>query len=340
MLMTSHNHVYQKQGHLLLRQSAVLHNVAQIRSRTDRTLIAVIKDNGYGTGLYNEYAALRQAGIDFFAVINAEEARQLRSFGFTGQILLLTPEFSLENCCDLLQLDIIFMLGSAAQASLLQRASHMTGLTARIHLKIDTGLGRYGFSYQNLNEIPLSLLNEFSLEGCYTHVASGTAHLKRQLALQKRRFDNALMHLRLAGLDPGMTHMAASPAFLLQGDMGYDAVRIGSLLLGRCPLKTSMDFQDAVSFQTYILQTRLYPADATFSYRAKKLRRETLVGLLPVGNGDGVYTRSNLSALPVLACGLDFTLLDLTGSDLHDGDEISLLVNPLLIHSNMPRRLV
>ena len=50
MLMTSHNHVYQKQGHLLLRQSAVLHNVAQIRSRTDRTLIAVIKDNGYGTG--------------------------------------------------------------------------------------------------------------------------------------------------------------------------------------------------------------------------------------------------------------------------------------------------
>lgn len=338
--MTSHNHVYQKQGHLLLRQSAVLHNVEQIRSRTDRTIIAVIKDNGYGTGLYNEYTALRQAGINFFAVINAEEARQLRSFGFAGEILLLTPECSLQNCCDLLQLNIIFMLSSVSQAALLQKAARITSLTPRIHLKIDTGLGRYGFSYQNLNEIPLPLLNEFSLEGCYTHVASGTAHLKKQLALQKRRFDNALMHLRLAGFDPGMTHMAASPAFLLQGDMGYDAVRLGSLLLGRCPLKTSIDFQDAVSFQTHILQSRLYPAGSTFSYQAKKLRRETRVGLLPVGNGDGIYFRSDLSTQPVLACGLDFTLLDLTGSDLHDGDEISLMVNPLLIHNNTPRRLI
>lgn len=340
MLPFPNNHVYQKQGLLLLRQSAISHNVQQIRRRTNRTIIAVIKDNGYGTGLYNEYTALRQTGIDFFAVINAEEARQLRSFGFTGQILLLSPEFSYENCCDLLQLDVIFMLGSPAQAHLLQRAQQRTGITPRIHLKIDTGLGRYGFSYQKLEEIPFPLLSKFRLEGCYTHLASGTAHIKKQLTLQKRRFDNALMHIRLAGFDPGMTHMAASPAFLLQGDMGYDAVRLGSLLLGRSPLQTSMNLQNAVSFQTYITQTRLCPAGSTFSYQAKKLRRETLVGLIPVGNGDGVFTRPHLSTQPVLSCGLDFTLLDLTGSTLREGDEVSLSVNPLLIHSSIARRLV
>lgn len=339
MSTVTRNHVYQKQSTLLLRKSAICHNIAQIRSLTAGTLIAVVKDNGYGMGLYNEYAALRACGVDFFAVINAEEARQLRRFGFTGQILLLAPELSFWNLCNLLQLDVIFMLGSTAQADLLRRAGYVSRVTPRVHIKIDTGLGRYGFSYQHLEEIPAAT-DGLKVEGCYTHVASGAPHLKKQLALQKRRFDNALMSLRLAGIDPGLTHMAASAAFLLQGDMGYDAVRLGSLLLGRCPLETSIDFRDAVSFQTRITQTRIYPAGSTLSYRAKKLRHDTLVGLLPVGMNDGIFTRPNLASHPVLGCGMDFTLLDLTNSSLHEGDEVSLLVNPLLIHSTIARKLI
>lgn len=337
--MITRNNVYQKQAVLLLRKDAVKHNVTTIRSHTSATIIAVIKDNGYGTGLYNEYSILRECGVDFFAVINAEEARQLRSFGFTGSILVLAPVWALPDACDLLAMDAIFMLGSSEQASLLREAGAKLHRTPRVHLKIDTGLGRYGFHYRHIEKIA-SCLNSLSVEGCYTHFAALAPKPKKQLALQKERFDNALLSLRLLGIDPGMTHMAASTAFLLGGDLGYDAIRPGSLLLGRSAVGTALPLDDAIAFQTHITQTRLYPAGSTLGYRAKRLRRDTRVGLLPVGTGDGVFLSSELSPWPVLGSGTDFTLLDLTDTLLAAGDSISLRVNPLFIHPAAAKRLI
>ena len=141
---------------LKIKESAILNNVREIRARTDSRMIAVIKENGYGLGLKTFYEILQKSGIDFYGVSSAKEAMELRALGCKEDILLLTPELSIKQCSDLLIQDVIFMLGSSEQADILKEASARTKIIPRIHLAIDTGLGRYGFHWNSLENIWIS----------------------------------------------------------------------------------------------------------------------------------------------------------------------------------------
>lgn len=354
---------------LLRDEQAFAHNIREIRRFTDKKIIAVIKRDGYGTGLLWEYEQCRLAGIDFFAVSTAAEARRLRQAGCQGEILLLTPAESLTDCISLIRHNIIFMLGSQRQAELLRKAGKYVSRQPRIHLKIDTGLGRYGFTVQELQKPGWkdAVLMGLRLEGCYTHLALQGPHIRRNIKRQKALFDLALDILKEQNISPGMTHVAASRAFAFSGDLGYDAIRVGSLLLGQPEAKTKGNYLPVCRLQTLLCGIALREKGSSVGYDSSfRLKRDTIVGMLRTGYGDGVFlsTRSpvgnrfrsflsrlyhlrrgdymtaeiNQETVPVLGKpGTEFILLDLTDVSCCVGTPVILPVNPLYLSSEIPK---
>lgn len=352
---------------LKINESAVANNIRQIRLRTDGRIIAVIKENGYGIGLFNAYRILKSCGIDFFAVAHAKEALALRDLGCTDDILLLAPEFSLESCCQLLLHNIILMLGNPEQADLVKAASLHTKLVPRIHLAIDTGLGRYGFLWNHLEDVKFYTAG-MRVEGCYTHFATASGRFVHTVQEQYRRFLDALSALSSEGISYGMTHVSASKAFLSLGDLNCDAVRIGSLLLGCCSGETDGIYQRAVWLESTVNAKTLHCKGEHLGYDGSGiLSKDTPVGLVSAGYADGIFvgrrdsTPSVLHTLlgkirrffhrtygeyveidgcrvPVLGkIGLNHMLLDLSCGDFDIGDTVRITVNPIFVPEQIPR---
>ena len=125
----NNNLVFDKQTILKIDTAAIAHNIKVIKKRTDKKIIAVIKENGYGMGLKAEYDLLKSNGLDYFAVTNTAEALALRSFGCKEAVLLMTPCMSYDEALKLNEADITLVCGSMKQLNELksfQRYRHGT----------------------------------------------------------------------------------------------------------------------------------------------------------------------------------------------------------------------
>lgn len=353
---------------LKIHEAAIRQNVREIHTRTDGRIIAVVKEDGYGIGLRNAYDILHRCGIDFYGVATAEEAFELRSMGCKDDILLLMPELSVNQCSRLLIQNIIFMLGSYEQAGILKEASARTKIVPRVHLAIDTGLGRYGFAWDDLKEVKLCT-SGIKIEGCYTHFATAARNYERNIRVQFRHFEESLHTLTKMGISYGMTHVSASKAFYKCGDLGCDGVRIGSLLLG-CGQENSF-FQRAVWLESPIFMKNVHKRGKRIGYDGKlKLKRDTQIGIVKTGYSDGVflggqdgeesvvlevlkklykiiirryrgkYVKINGIQVPVLGkIGLNHLLVDLTDGNYLIGDEVRIAVNPIFVPKKVERVL-
>lgn len=352
---------------LYISEQAIRHNVQTIRTHSDSRIIAVVKENGYGVGLLPFYRILKSCGIDFFAVSSPAEALTLRRAGCEENILLLTPEFSVDVCEQLLANNIILMLHSREQAFVIREASDAAKVVPRIHLAIDTGLGRYGFPWNDLSEVGLCT-EGMHLEGTYTHFATASRSCIRNIRRQHRRFRYAIRTLENQNLPVGLTHVSASRAFLSVGDLGCDAIRIGSLLLG-CGAPSDADYERAVWLESSITQkTARQPGDFA-GYDGTRIRKKNCtLGLISAGYRDGVFvgrtdTKESLAyqllrscfhlimkkttndsvtfnglPVPVLGkIGMHHMLLDLSGSSMLVGDSVRIRVNPLFVPDHIPR---
>ena len=351
---------------LRIRASAIEHNLCAIRQRTSARIIAVVKEDGYGLGLGNARAACLPCGVDFFAVGTAQEALRLKEMG-GEEVLLLTPELCPEALEVLIRRGVLFMVGSARQAEALRCAGGRAGMAPRVHLKVDTGLGRYGYRWDALADVPRDLAG-LRLEGTYTHFATQTRDYVRVCRRQAARFARALDELRGMGIDPGLTHACASRAFCALGDLGHGAVRLGSALLGRCTGPLRAAFQNAAYLEAPVYQVRLHRRGDVVGYDARcRLARDTLVGLVRVGHADGAFlsgaaepqgvahalarcarralfpAQSPVSAggrpVPLLgSVGMNHLLVDLT--DAPEREAVRIDVSPLLVRREIPRRLI
>jgi alanine racemase len=350
---------------LRISASAIAHNLRAIRQRTQARILAVVKEDGYGLGLGNARAALLPCGVDFFAVGTAQEALRLKDMG-EEEVLLLTPELCPEALDLLLSRGVLFMLGDSAQAEALRASGRRVGRPPRVHLKIDTGLGRYGYRWDSLASVPRDL-EGLALEGVYTHFATQTRDYLRVCRRQAARFARALADIRDMGFDPGLTHACASRAFCGLGDLGFRAVRLGSALLGRCTGPLRADFTNAVCLEAPVAQVRLHRRGDVVGYDARcRLARDTLVGLVRVGHADGAFLSGAADApslvqalarcargavrpsrfvwaggrpAPLLGnVGMNHLLVDLTDAERRDAVHID--VSPLLVRREIPRQLV
>ena len=371
------NLIFQKQTVMKIDARAMAHNVQIIRDRIqEAVLIAVIKENGYGMGLQREYNILKNLNINFFAVTNAHEALALRDFGCRDHILLMSPSLDREELAALLDRDITLMAGSMEEILLLKEYHDQTGRVPKVHLAIETGMGRYGFLWNQLPD--LSALPSFlKVEGCYSHLNGKPKHYEKEARLQLSRFLEAVDGLKKQGIDPGMRHICNSAATMSLGTLGLDAVRCGSALLGKCA-RGQASLKNAVWLEAPICLTTELPKGSTVGYQAcAVLKRDSRLGLIRAGHGDGImlgyadnpeplfhgilhliavkllkkrYRKTVLvtdkhtgkkARVPYVGrSGVAHVMIDLTDTPFAEGDIVQFSVNPLFVHPSISKDVI
>lgn len=260
-------------------------NTRQLKKQAgDVPIWAVVKGDGYGLGVLPLAEVLSEEGITHFCVTDVREAQILRDNNFTEEkILMLRSVNDRREINRLLDLKVILTVGSEETARLVDRIAAERADVAEVHLKIDTGMGRYGFLPEETERV-IALyagMKHLAISGIFTHFncAFNNETLTRQ---EFAAFMGVVEAIRAAGLETGTVHCCNSAAFLKYPEMHLDGVRLGSALLGRMPFRTKL--QPVGYALTNIDEIRTLPKGHTTGYSALwKAKKETRVAILPVG---------------------------------------------------------
>lgn len=276
--------------------AAVEQNLAAVRSRLHEgvRLMAVLKANAYGHGAVGMARLLAERGVDIFAVSHLREALELRAAEVQGDILLFLPLAAPEDIRSAAEHGLSVSVGCAEDIAALEAALTAELPPLKVHLQVDTGLGRFGFLNQHdLPKIAQAVRDDARLEltGIYTHMADAgndPAYTRKQY----ETFTLALAALAIADIHIPLRHCANSATLLNHPAMQLDAVRVGTLLCGQHPVgdfAMPLDLQDPFHFKTRLIALRRLPKGSYLGYyRTYRLKREALVGVIPVGYRDGL----------------------------------------------------
>jgi len=275
---------------------AIAHNVRAYKRHIGENVcyIAVVKANAYGHGAAPVARAALCAGAEMLAVSRVIEGVALRKAGIQAPILLMgyTPPGGAEMAAEW-RLTPSLMTFEAAQA--LSQRGEALGYKIPVHIKIDTGMSRYGLfpeeAHNFLNAI--SGLSGIELEGLFTHFATADAadqtHARRQLAV----FERMLGEARQAGFHIPLIHAANSAAAMRLPEAHFDAVRVGIGMYGLDPSSEwspVFEIRPALSLKSRVSRVRDLPAGAGVSYgRTYVTERTTRAALVSVGYGDGFH---------------------------------------------------
>jgi alanine racemase len=321
---------------------AIRHNVRALKRLLGpgRHLWAVVKANAYGHGAAPVGRAAVAAGADGLAVACLTEAAELRRAGVSAPILLLAagePRAAART----VRLDLVQTACAEDTMRALSKAAQRLGRPARVHLKIDTGMGRLGVRPGEAAGFArlIESLPGLSLEGVFSHLATAESEDRTYADTQFERFQEALGALAGAGIAPGMRHLANSAATLRFPEMRLDGVRTGLLLYGLlpdAPCPAAPDVRPALTWKTSLGFLHRLPAGSPVSYGGTHVTsRETPVGVLPLGYADG-YPRHASNRAQVLVRGrgcpvigvvcMDHTMVDLgPAPDARVGEEVVLV---------------
>lgn len=321
--------------------SAITYNLQQIENKVaPAKIMAVVKANGYGHGMLEVARAALKQGVSYLGVALLEEGEQLRQAGIDAPVLVfggVVPEQSnsfLDNHLDA-------TVSNRRVAESLQKAARATGLRARVHVKIDTGMGRVGVDWRQAADFikEIAAIDELDLIGVYTHFATSDERDKTFAHLQLQRFREVLNRVREAGIHIPIVHTANSGAILDLPETYFDMVRPGVMMYGYYPsaeTSESVSIRPAMTLKTRVLQISEIEPGMSVSYGRRFIAQEkTRIATLPVGYADG-YNRLLSNRGEVLIRGkkypvvgrvcMDLIMADIgTYSDVREGDEVVLL---------------
>ena len=222
--------------------AAIRYNLEKLTRLAGKTPIwAVLKGNGYGLGTGEMAKLCHEAGIRRFCVTEISEAMEIRMQFAQAEILMLRPTTDLGELQQMLDLDVIATISCSAEAAALNSLAGQRGTVAEVHVKVDTGMGRYGFMPHETEKILSVYLHNDNLavSGIYTHFHSAFCN-ENSVFAQAETFKGVLNALIKAGVDPGTAHCCNSAAFLRWPELHMGGVRLGSALLGRVLVKADL----------------------------------------------------------------------------------------------------
>jgi alanine racemase len=225
---------------LVIDRRVVKSNLQAAKDRADGArLIADLSANAQGMGLMDIALLLRDEGVSDFAVSDPRDARLLRENGFTNtRIMMLRSTADPDELGELLDLGVVTTAGSYESAVAINGIAEAKSITAQIQVKVDTGLGRYGFLPEEVDRIAAIYKYMSSVEviGTFTTFSVSWGP-KKQTLEQLDRFNSVLDKLMSMGLEPGMAHCCDSGALFRYDFAHMDAVRADTALSGRVPGK-------------------------------------------------------------------------------------------------------
>lgn len=319
---------------------ALTHNLALLRAQAGgRPVMAVVKANAYGHGLVEVARHYEACGVDSFGVALLEEGLTLREAGITRPILVFGGIPAVQMPA-LLRHGLELTAPSVAKLEQIEAAAAATGLMARVHLKIDTGMGRIGVQYFNAETLFEASLRcrHVEVAGVYSHFANADAADLGHARLQLERFLEALTFYERRGLPCPTRHIANSAALLQLPESHLDLVRPGIVLYGvapgpECPL--TLPLRPALTWRSRVVYFKVLPADHPVGYGSawRSDRPERLV-TVPCGYGDG-YPRALSNRAEVLIGGrrcpiagkicMDQFMAALGDGSAYNGDEVVLV---------------
>jgi len=319
-----------------IRLGALRRNFARARELAgkDVAVMAVVKAEAYGHGMLRVARELLAEGAGYLGVALVEEAIALREAGIDAPILVLgsPPDESLP---DFARYGIDLAVASAAKARAAQAAAALAGASIRVHLKIDTGMGRIGANWRGIEAFAEELagLPGLEIHGVFSHLA--TADCDPDFAREQvSRFRSALRVLESRGIEPPLAHIANSAALVGMPEARFGMVRPGIMVYGYepCPWKRA-GVEPVMRLVSRISFVKGISAGEGLSYGlAWRAKADTMIATVPLGYGDGycraLSNRASMwtsgSAVPVVGriC-MDQAMLDVgPTSSAREGDEV------------------
>jgi alanine racemase len=281
--------------------NAIINNIRYYLEHTGVQVMAVVKANAYGHGVIPVAKAAINAGATWCAVARVEEALELRRSGINCPLLILgyTPPDRYE---EMIANQVSLTVWDPGQLELASTAAGRLGQTARLHLKIDTGMSRLGVRAEEAVQMAHLLAGTPGLffEGVFTHFARADEPASTTSDQQEKRFHTALQALDSSGLRPPLVHAANSAAGLTRPEAYFDIVRAGIAIYGLHPSPACQlppEFQPALRWKTVLSQVKTLPPGQGVSYgHIYTTRAYERIGTLPVGYADGLRrTAGNLA---------------------------------------------
>ena len=323
---------------------AIRANVAALRARTTADVLAVVKADGYGHGLVPSARAAVEGGATWLGTALVDEALALRAAGITEPRVLAWLMGPGERWADALRADVDVSVNATWALDEVVVAAQETGRTARVHLKVDSGLTRGGATLADWPDLvdaarKAEADGSVLVTGVWSHFAYADAPGHETITRQAADFREAVAHAEGAGLRPEVRHLANSAATLTAPDQHFDLVRPGIAVYGLSPVPDVAGPQEyglrpAMTLAADLVLVKRVPAGSGVSYgHTYTTDRETTVGLVPLGYADGV-PRAAGNVGPVLAAGrtrtvagrvcMDQLVLDLGDDAAAAGDEVVL----------------
>ncbi|WP_036718658.1 alanine racemase [Paenibacillus harenae] len=277
-----------------VRLSKIRNNMVKIRHTLPETvkLMAVVKADGYGHGDAEAARMAEQAGADVLAVAYLNEALRLRSKGITLPILILTPIYP-QEIMFALEHDLMLTVTSAEWFKEMRAYRHHScGKPLKVHVKLDTGLGRLGMKTREEWEelVPWLKADDVIVDGFYTHFATAgkedTTFMKRQYS----RFLDMMGWCEDSGVHVNLYHCAGSAAALRFPELAMDMVRIGAAMFGFYPerLVSSVRLEPALSLYSSLMQVKLLRKGECIGYdNSYQAKEDEWIGTVPIGYADG-----------------------------------------------------
>jgi alanine racemase len=260
-------------------------------------VIAVVKANAYGFGSVVMVRALKEEGANMFAVATPDEAVELREAGI-GDFVLVLGSSPYDAAETYVKLDICAALTDIVMAEKLSEAAQRLGRPARVHLKVDSGMGRIGFLpdaapgvFERVSKLP-----GLRLEGMFTHFAAADEADLTHTRSQYAAFSSVVAAIKGAGFNPGLVHCCNSAALLADlSEMFFDAVRPGEILAGLNPATEcgkAIPFKPCFEVKSAVGVVRELPTGSGISYGLTYTTEEPeRLAVIPIGYADG-YSRA------------------------------------------------
>jgi alanine racemase len=321
---------------LRINLDAIVHNLDVMRARASGVkVMGVVKANAYGHGMVPVAKTLERAGVDYLGVADVSEALELREAGITAPILAWLHDPNDDFVSAVLQ-DVDLGVANLEQLVRIAKASALASKVAKLHLKIDTGLGRNGSTeaeWANLVTSVKQLGSSVEVVGIFSHLSTTS---RDEDLKQIEKFDQAVSEVKRQGVNFELRHLTASDGSLSYPEAHYEMVRVGVALYGLDPFSTNRAAEygliPAMTAVTKISQLKQVPAGQGVSYNyLHRTKAETNLALIPVGYAEGLPRAAtgkaevsiNGKRYPILAqVAMDQFVLDVGNDEVQVGDEV------------------
>lgn len=280
---------------------ALKYNFNNIRGilKPETKIMSVVKADAYGHGCEKCCKALLECGTDAFAVAAVSEAKQVRKICPDKPILILGA-VSEDDMAELIKYDIMPAISDFDNCVALSKEAQNAKKTAKIHIKVDTGMSRLGFDSEKSDTVDailkISKLPNIEINGIFSHFSCADEKDKEYTYLQFGRFLKLVGELEKRGVKIPVKHIANSAAIMMYPEMQLDMVRPGIILYGYYPSdevdKERLKIKPVMALKSRITFLKETEKGVGVSYGKEYItERKTKIATVPIGYGDG-YLRS------------------------------------------------